>query len=109
MLLVISAPSSPGVRSLRRPRAIHMENAAARLREYRLDDVSSEVKAAIDGGLICEHWVGIENRLSGGFFLPRSKSAMSGFGTNRTSSDVRSSGAIGGKPDVARIAQLGRD
>jgi hypothetical protein len=78
MLLVISAPSSPGVRSLRRPRAIHMGNAAARLREYRLDDVSSEVKAAIDGGLICEHWVGIENRLSGGFFLPRSGSAMSG-------------------------------
>jgi hypothetical protein len=28
-------------------------------------------------------------------------------GTNRTFSDVRSSVAIGGKPDVARIAQLG--
>jgi hypothetical protein len=34
---------------------------------------------------------------------------MSGFGTNRTSSDVRSSVAIGGKADVARIAQFGRE
>jgi hypothetical protein len=30
-------------------------------------------------------------------------------GTNRTSSDVRSSVAIGGKADVARTAQFGRE
>ena len=30
-------------------------------------------------------------------------------GTNRTSSDVRSSVAIGGKADMARTAQFGRD
>jgi hypothetical protein len=29
-------------------------------------------------------------------------------GTNRTSSNVRSSVAIGGKPDMARIVQFGR-
>jgi hypothetical protein len=35
--------------------------------------------------------------------------ATSGFGTNRTSGDVRSSVANGGKPDMARTAQFGRE
>ena len=33
---------------------------------------------------------------------------MSEFGTNRTSSDVRYSVAIGGRPDMAQTAQFGR-
>jgi hypothetical protein len=33
----------------------------------------------------------------------------SGCGTNRTSGDVRSSVADGGKPDIAGIAQFGRE
>ena len=35
--------------------------------------------------------------------------AISAFGTKRTSSDVRSSVANGGKPDMARTAQFGRE
>jgi hypothetical protein len=34
---------------------------------------------------------------------------MSGFGTKRTSSDVRSSVAIWGKPDMAQTAHFGSD
>ena len=36
-------------------------------------------------------------------------SVPSPIGTNRTSGDVRSPVAIGGKPDMARTAQFGRD
>jgi hypothetical protein len=35
--------------------------------------------------------------------------ATSAFGTNRTNSDVRSSVAIGGRPDMAQRAQFGRE
>jgi hypothetical protein len=35
--------------------------------------------------------------------------ATSAYGTNQTSSDVRCLVAIGGKPDVARTAQFGRE
>jgi len=35
--------------------------------------------------------------------------SVSGFGTKRTSGDVRSSVAIGGKPDMARTRHFGSD
>jgi hypothetical protein len=38
-----------------------------------------------------------------------SRRGMAASGTNRTSSDVRSSVANGGKPDIAPTAQFGRD
>jgi hypothetical protein len=39
---------------------------------------------------------------------PVERLATSGFGTKRTSSDVRSSVAIGGKADMTRTAHFGR-
>jgi hypothetical protein len=50
----------------------------------------------------------VEDKLSGlrENAMPLNVSRMSGHGTNRTSSDVRSSVALGGRADVARAAHF---